>query len=115
MINELKKKLSYQGLDFEKYLEHIKKTEEELKKGMEPEAKNRILLQLAFSELIKKEKTEVTEQEINEEVERILTAYPHQDHDKLKEKYQKGNRDYGLIEHQLKIGKTLKKIMAEAA
>ncbi len=75
MINELKNNVEQQGGKFEDYLTHIKKTAEDLERELIPEAEKRVKTSLMLSEIVKAEKLEVSDEELNEAVKKHLVAY----------------------------------------
>jgi trigger factor len=64
------------GSKWEEYLEHLKKTEEELKKEWTEVAEKRIKSQLILSSIAKKEKVEISKEDIDKEAVKILTEMP---------------------------------------
>lgn len=75
MINELRITIERAGLSFDDYYKHIGKSEEDMRKEFEPEAKKRALIQLAIFEISKKEKLTPTEEEIKTEAEAIASRH----------------------------------------
>ena len=75
MLAELRSSVVDMGLKWNDYLTHIKKTEEELKKAWEEDAKKRIRTGLVLREISREEKIEPTEKEIGERVEFLLRPY----------------------------------------
>ncbi|MGB9726674.1 MAG: trigger factor [Minisyncoccia bacterium] len=73
MIDELKMKLDDMGLPFEKYLEQIKKNEEDLKKDLKEPAEKRVKIALILREITIKENISASEKEIEERVDRIIS------------------------------------------
>ncbi|MBU1446120.1 trigger factor [Patescibacteria group bacterium] len=71
MIHEMKHDMQHRGLTFENYLTHIKKTEEDLKKELKKEAIKRITLRFGVNEIMEKEKVEVKDAEIDEEIKKM--------------------------------------------
>jgi len=71
MLNELKQNIEKQRGNYDHYLEHIKKTEEELLKEMRPEAEKRVKISLILKEIVEKNQLSVSEEEINQQ----LTQY----------------------------------------
>lgn len=55
IITDLRSKTSMSGMTFEKYLESIKKTLDELKKDLRPQAEKNIKIGLALGEVVKQE------------------------------------------------------------
>lgn len=78
MVEELKENIYRQGLDFEKYLEHIKKTEEELKKEFSDQAIKRIKVALILRQIQIDEKLSVKQEEIDRQISRIKEIYSKQ-------------------------------------
>ncbi len=76
MIGELRNQLNQIQLPFEKYLEQIKKNEEELKKDLKKLAKKRVISYLFLREIASLEKIEVTEKEIQGKINDILKQIP---------------------------------------
>lgn len=75
MINELQATVKSMGLEFEKYLEQIKKTVEDLKKEWRGQAEKRVRVGLVLKAIIKKEKIEASDKEVEEKVNEILKHY----------------------------------------
>lgn len=66
--------LSRSGLSFNKYLEHVKKTKEEVKESWKPLAKTRAETQLMLSYIAREEKIEPKEEDIKREVDHITES-----------------------------------------
>ena len=79
MFAQLKEDSKSFNTTLEGYLEHIKKTEEELKKEWRPLAEGRAKLQLILSEIAKKENLFPTEEEVNKEFDKLKAKYPEVD------------------------------------
>lgn len=89
MIHEAEHNLSHSGLTMEKFLEMSKKTLAEIETEMKPEAERRVKVGVVFGEIAKLEKIEVTEKEINAEIEK-MTGFsdPSVNKDDLKAAYE---------------------------
>lgn len=72
MVHEAEHNLSHSGLTMEKFLEMSKKTLAEIEAEMKPEAERRVKVGVLFGEIAKLEKIEVTEAEINAEIEKMV-------------------------------------------
>jgi trigger factor len=66
IVEEVKHDIESKGIPFDKFLEKTKMTLEDLRKKYKAEAEKRIKLRLAISHLIKEEKIEVTDAELEE-------------------------------------------------
>lgn len=73
MIDELKMKVEDMGLPFEEYLKQIKKTEEDLEKDLKETAEKRVKFALTLREIALKENISVSDQEIEERANRIIS------------------------------------------
>jgi len=76
MINELKASVEDMGLDFDIYLREIKKTPEDFKKEWRKNAEKKVKISLVLREIAKKEKIEVSEEEIEERIKNIVKHHP---------------------------------------
>jgi len=84
IAQEIKANIEETGLKWGDYLNHIKKTEEEIRKDWEPDAMKRVKYGLILNEIAEKEKIEVSEEELNAEVEKIMNQYKDLDPERVK-------------------------------
>ncbi len=75
IVEEIEQSLGQQGVPFEKYLESIKKTREELSADQKESATKRVKASLILRALADKEKVTVIEPELDEEIKKIKEAY----------------------------------------
>ena len=75
MLNDFKGRLSYQGLKIEQYLKMLGKTEDEMRKEYEPQAIEGIKSRLAIEAVIKAEKIEATDKEVDEKMQEMAKNY----------------------------------------
>ena len=75
MIKDIEQRLSYQGLKLEQYLQMMGKTTEEMRKEYEPQAIDSIKSRLALEAVIKAEKIEATEEELDEKMKEMAKNY----------------------------------------
>ena len=64
MLRETKMRMMYQGFKFEDFLKYTGQTEEQIKEMYRPEAKNRVKMQLVLEAMVKAEKIEATEEDV---------------------------------------------------
>lgn len=76
MIEEFKSNLTQMGLAYEEYLKNLKKTEEEMKKEWLPKAKERAEAGLILRQISELENLQVSAEEAEEEVNRMIKHYP---------------------------------------
>ena len=75
MLNQYSEQLKMQGLTIEQYLEFTKTSMEDLENNMHPEAEKRIKERYLLEAVQEKEKIEVTEEEVEKDLERISEMY----------------------------------------
>ncbi len=99
--------LEAQGIDLKHYLEHLKKDEEWYKKeAIEPEAIRRLKAELILEKLKEIIVVEVTESEIQVEIDKIMTQYASEEvKEKLKAKLVPGDNYYEDIKNRMKYRK----------
>jgi FKBP-type peptidyl-prolyl cis-trans isomerase (trigger factor) len=79
--------LKRMGLDMKGYLERIKKTEEDVRAEMRPDAEKRGRIQLLINEIALAEKLVPNAEEVKVEVDRMLADHPpHEGHDDTRER-----------------------------
>lgn len=75
MIHEFEQNLAYQGMTLEQYKQILNIDDKALHEQFERSAVKDIKLKLALEEVIKAEKLEVSDEEINEKIEELSKAY----------------------------------------
>lgn len=75
MLKEFEQRLSYQGLKLEQYFQMMGKTEEEIRKEYEPQAIEGIKSRLALEAVIKAEKIEATDKDVDEKMKEMAKNY----------------------------------------
>ncbi len=75
LVTELERSLQGQNLSLEDYLNIEKKSEEELRTELEPRARKRLSRALVLGKVVELEKLEVSEEEINSEIDRIVAPF----------------------------------------
>lgn len=82
MLRNIETRLSYQGLKLDQYLQMIGKTEEQVKKEYEPQAIEAIKSRLMLEAVIKAEKIEATDDEIETKMKEMAKNYGKSEDDK---------------------------------
>ncbi|MEA2065114.1 MAG: trigger factor [Patescibacteria group bacterium] len=113
MIGELQGNLANQGIKFDDYMSHLKKSTEELQKEFLPQAEKRVKTALSISEYAYKNKMTIDEKNIKKEIEKMLSQYP--DNNEIQEKIKSENYKNYLrnIMINKKVIKKWKKIISE--
>ena len=75
MLKDMEQRLAYQGLKLEQYLQMMGKTREEMQKEYEPQATEAIKSRLALEAVIKAEKIEVPEIDVDEKIKEMAKNY----------------------------------------
>lgn len=75
MLAELRAGIADLGMTWEKYLAHIKKSEQEIKDGWQDEARKRVRVSLVLREIARAEQVRPTEEEIKERADRLLAQF----------------------------------------
>ena len=84
MVNEFAQRIAQSGLSMEQYMQFSGMTIDGLKEQVRPEAETRIKSSLVLEQIAKDENIEVSEEEIDAEIEKMAKAYG-MEADKLKE------------------------------
>jgi len=75
MLEDLKNRISMSGMPFEKYLEQVRRTEDEIKKDFRPQAEKTIKVGLALGEIGKLEKIDLKQKDAGRLVMEKLIVY----------------------------------------
>ena len=75
MIRDIEQRLQYQGLNFAQYLQMMNKTEADMRKEMEEQAKIQVKTKLVLEAVVAAEKIEASEEEVKAKLEEMATAY----------------------------------------
>jgi trigger factor len=74
MLTEMKQQVERQGLPYDKYLEQLGKTEDDLRKEHRDQAKRRVKMSLVLNAIQQAEKLEPTAQSVKAEIDRQLAG-----------------------------------------
>ena len=75
MVKDMEQRLAYQGLKLDQYLQMMGKTKEEMQKEYEPQAIEAIKSRLAIEAVIKAEKIEVADIDVDEKIKEMAKNY----------------------------------------
>jgi trigger factor len=75
-IAQMKDDVAKAGADFDEYLKHIKKTEEDLRKDLRASSEDKAKIQLIFNKIAEVEKLEPNKEILEKEIKNILELYP---------------------------------------
>ena len=104
-LNDFGYRLQMQGLNLEQYLELTGSDAEGMKDQFRPMAEKRVSSDLVLEAIAEKEKIEVSDEDIDEELNLLADQYNQEDKDKFIEDMKKGDLDF------LKAGIKNKKVI----
>ena len=102
MLHDFDHQLSHQGLSLTQYFEFTGQSEDELKESMKPEAINRVKGSLLFDAVIEAEKIEISDEEIEAEIDRMVEETK-REREELKKIY--GSDNYEYLKENLRLRK----------
>lgn len=108
MVNEFAQRIAQSGLSMEQYMQFSGLTLDKLKEQVRPEAETRIKSSLVLEQIAKEENIEVSDEEINAEVEKMAAQYG-MEADKLKEYL--GDAEKESMKRDLAVTKAVDLIM----
>ena len=108
MLDEFAQRITQSGLSFEQYLQFSGTDVNGLKEQVRPEAETRIKSSLVLEQIAKEENIEVSDEDINAEIEKMAKAYG-MEADKLKEYM--GDSEKESMKRDLAITKAVDLIM----
>jgi len=108
MIHKFSHQLQMQGLNLDMYLKFTNSDEQALRDQMEKDAYQHVLYRLMLEELVKLEKVEVTDKDIDEEIKNVTEKYHMTEEDFLK---QFGGRE--MLKYDLEMRKVIE-VLKEA-
>lgn len=111
MLEEQKGRLKEQGINWEQYLTHIKKTEDDFKKEHRKSAEERIIARLGVQYILKDAKIAVSDDELSARISEIIAQYPEKEQAKTKE-YYKNTENTEHIRHNMAADKLINMLSA---
>lgn len=105
MVKDFENKLKYQGLNLKDYLKFLGKGIDEFKETLKDEANKRIGYRLILDEIVKAEKLDVTEEELEKDIEETAKNYGISKEEFIKEV---GSKD--LYKYDMLMKKAMKTI-----
>ena len=108
MIEEFAQRIAQSGLSMDQYLQFSGMTVDKLREQVRPEATTRIQSSLVLEQIAKDENIEITDEDINAEIEKMAKAYG-MEADKLKEYM--GESEKKSMKNDLAIQKAVELVM----
>jgi len=110
---ERKQAVTKQGLTWEQYLQHIKKTDEDFANDHQKPAEERLLARLGVNQIIREEKVEVSDEEVEKRVQELVGMYPPEQKDKVLEYYKKDSEAYRGLKNNMSADKLIAMFVEE--
>jgi len=107
MLQEQKERVKNQGLEWEQYLSHIKKTEDDFKKDRRKDAEQRVIAKLGVQHIIKDANVHATDEEVNAKIEEIASRYPEDQRKKIIEHYKNDKEAFRYLKNNLSADKLI--------
>lgn len=111
-VDEFNYRLRMQGLDLERYLQLTGSKLEDLKEQLKPVAERRVKTELVFEAIGKAENIEVSEEDIEKELDKIAKDYNQENVEQFKENMKKG--DLGFLESGIIRDKVIDLLISNA-
>lgn len=99
--DERKQAVTRQGLTWEQYLQHVKKTDEDFAKDHRKSAEERLLARLGVNQIIRQEKIEASDEDVMKRVHEVAMNYPEAQRKEVLDYYQKGSEAYRQLKNTL--------------
>jgi trigger factor len=110
MLAEIKEEVEGKGIEFNKFLEQAKTTEEDILKKYRPEAEKRVKIRLALQFLLKAEEIKISDEDLMAELEKLKSMYPENEHKKIDSDFASGKLST-QIANRLAIRKLFDKVL----
>lgn len=110
MVKEFEQRLQMQGMTLEMYQQFSGQTEEEFKEQMKDDAEKRVKTNLTLEAIVNKEELEVTEEDIEKEIENMADMYK-MEVDRIKEML---GENTDAIKEDLKMKKAIDFLVQES-
>ena len=109
MVQDMNRRMSYQGISLEQYLQMVGKSMDDYKKESEEPAKESVKMRLVLEAVSKDAKINVTKKELEEKIKELATAYGRKEDELMENKELKEN-----IEASIKSEKSINFIIENA-
>ena len=109
MMKDIETRLSYQGLKLDQYLQMIGKTEADMRKEYEEQAKTSVKSRMVLEAIVKAEKLEASEEEVSEKIKEMAENYG-----KKAEELQDNEHLINYIKENMAVEKAIKFVVDNA-
>ncbi len=105
MIERMKEDLKRRGKTWEEYEKELKEEKKDIRKELSKSAKEQVLTRLALEDAYKKANIEVTDDEIQNEVEEIILRYPPALTEMARKNFVEGGESWKKVHNQIRLRK----------
>jgi trigger factor len=107
MKEERKRQVAQQGLTWEQYLQHIKKSEEDFAKDHQKAAEERLMARLGVNEIIRSENIHASDEDTDKRIQEMAAKYPEESRKQVLEYYKKDSENYRQLKNSLSADKLI--------
>lgn len=104
---ERQKQVAQQGMTWEQYLSHVKKTEEDFVNDHRKGAEERLLARLGVNHIIKQEKIQATDEDVEKKIQEIIQRYPQEQKQEVLDHYKKESEAHRQLKNNLSADKLI--------
>ncbi|MBA1336596.1 MAG: Cell division trigger factor [Firmicutes bacterium] len=112
MIRDFELQLMYQGLKLDDYLNHIQGSVDDLRNNLKQDAEERVRTQLTLEKISEVEGITETQEELNEEIEKMAKQYRQKDLEKFRESL--GEDELNYLKNSIIVRKTIDYLVENA-
>ena len=105
ILERMKQDLTQRGVKWEDYEKEMKEQGKEIRKELRKTAEQQVLIRLGLETLYEEEKTEVTDKEIDAEIETMMGHYPPEFKTMMAERYKDGSQEKEQLKNMLMLRK----------
>jgi len=105
LMHRAEENLKYQGISLDLYYQFTKSTEEDMKRQLEPEAFKNVMYRLILEEVMKLEGIEVSDKELEEEIDKMIKEYK-----VTREELEKEFGSLDNLKYDLQVRKTFERL-----
>jgi len=112
LVENLAKELKRQNMTIQEWMEKANKKPDDVHKEMQDSAKKRLTLRLGIRELITSKNITVSDEEMKQTIDGLLSSAPPAERKNIEPSYQKGQQAYEQLEWQKKVEKLFEGMLA---
>jgi len=105
--HDQQERVKQQGITWEQYLAHIKKTDEDFAKDHKKAAEERLLARLGVLHILKDAKIEISDDQVDARIKEMSEGYPKEYQTKFLEYYKKGSEGYRTLKNNMAADKLI--------